>query len=359
MKLSDLAQGRDNNFNLIRIIAAFAVLVNHSFALAIGTVNAQPTLFNITLGRVALDALFITSGFLVTASLLKRQDTIEFVVARILRLYPALLVMQVLVVFGLGFFFTTAGRASYLTSAHTFLFWIKGSTLVAGVDQTLPGVFQNNPLKNYVNGSLWTMPYETGLYGILLGLWLVLGIVPGGRLRALKVTVVGCAAVAALLYIFSYLYMTGESIVLRFFVSYFSGAAFYVLKDRIVLSRRVFWSMIVGAVTLSFFGERVFFVAYVLVLPYVLLYIAYVPSGLVRIYNQVGDYSYGVYIYTWPVQQSIAALVPGVSVLAMGLFSAGITIMLAALSWHLIERRALQLKGRTAAYARSFYPAHI
>ena len=111
--------------------------------------------------------------------------------------------------------------------------------------------------------------------------------------------------------------------------------------------------------TLSFFGERVFFVTYVMVLPYVLLYIAYVPSGLVRIYNQVGDYSYGVYIYTWPVQQSIAALVPGVSVPAMMLFSAGITIVLAALSWHLIERRALHLKERTAAYARSFCPAHI
>ncbi len=361
MKLSDLAQGRDNNFNLIRIIAALAVLVDHSFALVIGRLDAMLFLDStgLNISTLAVDVFFVTSGFLVTSSLLTRQNSIEFVLARALRIYPALLVMQVLVVFGLGLFFTTAGRASYLTSDHTFLYWVKGSTLVTGLVTTLPGVFENNPFNNFINGSLWTMPYEVGMYAILVGIWAVLCIVPRVRSRAFKITIVGCAAVAALLLLTCHLYMIQAGMFLHLFVMFFSGAAFFVVRDRVVLSRWVFLSMIVVVPSLAMFGEQVFFAAYVLALPYVLLYIAYVPSGLVRTYNQVGDYSYGVYIYAWPVQQSIAALVPGVSVLAMLLVSASVTIVLAALSWHLIEQRALRLKGRYAGYAKSLLPVSL
>lgn len=359
MKLSNLTQGRDNNFNLIRIIAAFAVLVDHSFALSLGSPDAVPTIIGMSMAVLPVDVFFVTSGFLVTASLLKRQSIIEFVLARVLRIYPALLVMQFLVVFGLGLFFTTAPWKSYLVSYHTFLYWIKGSTLFTGLVTTLPGVFESNPFKNIVNGSLWTMPYEIGMYAILVGIWAVLYIVPRVRFRAFKITIVGSAAVAALLLLFCYLYMIQAGMFLRLFVMFFSGAAFFVARDRIVLSRSVFLSMIVVVPSLAMFGEQVFYAAYVLALPYVLLYIAYIPSGLVRTYNQVGDYSYGVYIYAWPVQQSIASLVPGVSVLAMLLVSASVTIVLAALSWHLIEQRALQLKGRYADYARRLFPVSL
>ena len=91
MKLSNLTEGRDNNFNLIRIVAALAVLVDHSFALAIGTADARPFLINssLNISFLAVDIFFVTSGFLVTASLLTRQNTMEFVLARALRIYPA------------------------------------------------------------------------------------------------------------------------------------------------------------------------------------------------------------------------------------------------------------------------------
>ena len=80
MKLSNFTQGgRDNNFNLIRVIAALAVLITHSFALAIGTGDAEPfqQTLGMTMGTIAVDIFFITSGFLVTASLLTRQSIIE------------------------------------------------------------------------------------------------------------------------------------------------------------------------------------------------------------------------------------------------------------------------------------------
>jgi peptidoglycan/LPS O-acetylase OafA/YrhL len=91
-------------------------------------------------------------------------------------------------------------------------------------------------------------------------------------------------------------------------------------------------------------NKDIFFVVYVLTIAYILFYIAYISSGLIRKYNQVGDYSYGVYIYAFPVQQSVAALVPGISVLSMLLIAAPVTLLLAAFSWHFLERYALELK---------------
>ena len=125
------------------------------------------------------------------------------------------------------------------------------------------------------------MPYEIGMYAILTGIWAVLYIVPGIRLRAFKITIVGCATVAVILFLLCHLYMIPEGKFLRLFVMFFSGATAFAVKDLIVLSRSVFLSLLVLIPLLSVFGEQVLFYAYVLALPYILLYLAYIPSGLV------------------------------------------------------------------------------
>lgn len=129
------------------------------------------------------------------------------------------------------------------------------------------------------------------------------------------------------------------------FFMFFSGASFYVLKEHITLSRLFFWIFVIALLLSAIANKHAFFVVYALTIAYVLFYIAYVPSGRIRKYNQMGDYSYGVYIYAFPIQQSVAALVPGASVLSMLSISASATFLLAALSWYLLERRALGLKG--------------
>lgn len=98
MKLSHYTQGRDNNFNLIRIVAAMAVLITHSFALT-GLAEPFRDSLGMSMGDIAVDIFFITSVFLVTASILTRQSALEFLWARILRIYPALLVMLFITVF--------------------------------------------------------------------------------------------------------------------------------------------------------------------------------------------------------------------------------------------------------------------
>lgn len=351
MKLSDFTQGRDNNFNLIRIVAALAVLITHSFALAIGTGDAEPfrESLGMSMGSIAVDVFFITSGFLVTASLLTRQSAIEFFWARVLRIFPALLIMLLLTVFGLGIFFTSLPLPSYLADSKTHIYLVKCTTLIIGVAYKLPGVFDGNPYKNAVNGSLWTMPHEIRMYAILAIAWVALRITKRIRLKMFELMMVTGAVVAGVFVIAQH---STEGHFARLFFMFFSGAAFYVLKEHITLSRLFFWLFVTALLLSAIASKHAFFLVYTLTIAYVLFYIAYIPSGRIRKYNQVGDYSYGVYIYAFPVQQSVAELVPGVSVLSMLSISAFATLLLAALSWHLLERRALGLKGLYVGHTR-------
>ncbi len=347
MKISNFTQGRDNNFNIIRIAAALAVLITHSFVLAIGSGDAEPfrEKLGMTIGSIAVDVFFITSGFLVTASLFSRKSTIEFIWARFLRIFPALLVMVLLTVFGLGVFFTSMPLESYLADSKTYIYLLKCSTLITGIVYNLPAVFDGNPYKNAVNSSLWTLPNELRMYAILASVWIALRITKSNRLRNFELAIVIAACIAGGAVMTIHFFFRTEWQFAKLFFMFFSGAAFYVLKERITLSHSYFWLFVVALCVSAIANKHVFFTIYTLTVAYVLFYLAYVPSGLVRKYNQVGDYSYGVYIYAFPVQQSVAALIHGVSVWPMILISGTVTLLFAVFSWHFLERRALGLKG--------------
>jgi peptidoglycan/LPS O-acetylase OafA/YrhL len=347
MKLSSLAHGRDNNFNLIRIVAALAVLISHSFTLALGPGDYEPIrqILGMTLGVIGVDLFFTTSGFLVTASLLTRQNAIDFTWARALRIFPGLVVMLVLTVFVLGVVFTALPLPSYFSDSATYFYLVKCATLITGVDYALPGVFEGNPFKSVVNGSLWTMPYEIGMYAVLAIIWIAFRKIARSRVAPFNCAIITIAVVAGFLAVTRHFYLPARDDLASFSFMFFSGASFYILKESITISHWAFCLSVVAMLFSAMINQHAFFLVYTLTIAYVLFYVAYVPSGRVRNYNRVGDYSYGVYIYAFPVQQSVAALVPGISVLALLLISASATLLLGALSWHLIERRSLGLKG--------------
>jgi hypothetical protein len=243
--------------------------------------------------------------------------------------------MLLLTVFGLGIFFTRLPVTSYLTDSLTYIYFLKCSTLIAGAAYKLPGVFEGNPFKYTVNGSLWTMPREIAMYATLAIVWVALRLTNSNRLKIFKLVIVTGAAIAGILVLARNFYLPGGTF-LGFFYMFFCGAAFCVLKEHIKLSRLFFLLVIVALVSSAITNKHAFFVIYELTIAYFVIYFAYVPSGLIRKYNQVGDYSYGVYIYAFPVQQSIAALIPGVSALSMLLIATAVTFVFAALSWHLL-----------------------
>jgi peptidoglycan/LPS O-acetylase OafA/YrhL len=58
----------------------------------------------------------------------------------------------------------------------------------------------------------------------------------------------------------------------------------------------------------------------------------------------IGDFSYGIYLYAFPIQQIIVHFVQGITALQLMSISLPCAIIAGILSWHLIEKKALKLK---------------
>jgi peptidoglycan/LPS O-acetylase OafA/YrhL len=355
-RLSEYAVGRDNNFNLIRLMAALSVLFSHSVA-ALGLPSSREFFFDhlgLSLAEMAVDVFFVTSGFLVAGSLVNRGDVIAFLWARALRIYPAIWVMLILTVFVLAPALTTLPLADYFASPKTHDYFVKCATLIGGVRYSLPRVFETNPLHGEFNGSLWTLPIELRLYCYLAAGWLVLAAAPAIRMRAMSVAapIVACAYLVLILRgrLFGAPFNAADSRIFMFLY----GTTLYLWRDRVPMSPGILFAAL-ACLLIASVNEQAFFVVYVVSLAPLVLHLAYLPKGRVLAFNDWGDCSYGVYIYAFPIQQTLAFLFPGMPLIAMILVSAAITLGVAALSWTLIEKRALALKGDfAAATSRAF-----
>lgn len=347
--LSTYTNNRDNNFNLVRFVAAALVLYSHCYPLSQGPETGDPlgAWINMTWGGIAVDVFFITSGFLITYSFFSRNNIIAFIWARILRIYPALFFAILFCVFAVGLYFTTHAISDYLSDPQTGNFFRKNVTLFSGVKYELPGVFADNPYKYAVNGPLWTLPYEIKMYtylGIIASVLIYIQKWKWPGKKALPVTFLGIALISVAANIANHFLSFSSDEFLRLFAMFFVGAAIYIFREYILLSSRVFL-LVVAALLLSVMNKDLFFITYSVSLPYLIFYLAYIPAGIIRNYNKVGDYSYGMYIYAFPVQQSVAAIFPEISVTAMLFIAFGITFILAFLSWHLVENKFLKMKG--------------
>jgi peptidoglycan/LPS O-acetylase OafA/YrhL len=281
VRLSEYAVGRDNNFTLLRFSAAMTVLFAHSVAV-LGLPPDSEFFYKrlgFSLGEMGLDMLFVTSGFLVTASLVVRQDLIAYLWARILRVYPGMWVMLVLTVFVLAPALTSLPRGAYYASPLTWEYFRKCATLLGGVRYSLPGVFDNLPLKGEFNGSLWTMPVEVRMYLYLAAIYVALAVAPALRLKAMRVVLPISAAVLIAIVLSQRL--TGgayNGANIRVFM-FLYGSSLFVWREKIPLGA---WLLggILAALVLASFDKTIFFVVYAACLAPLVLHLVYVPGGL-------------------------------------------------------------------------------
>lgn len=346
MSLADRVSGKDNNFNLIRLLAAFAVLASHSLMLATGHFrdNPIPDRLETSIGSIAVDVFFIVSGFLVTGSLATRQNLRGYLVSRALRIYPALIVMVALTIGLLGTSFTTRPWRDYFADAQTWQFAWMNVTLVFGNADFLPGVFETTPTSRLVNGSLWTIPHELRCYLLLGGLWLLASTVRGSRIHNFRNA---CVAVTLIFWIalpIDHFHLKTGLPFIQFFFMFMSGSIYFLFREHIELTARLFL-FLVTALLISTLHNDAFFLAYRFTLPYIVLWLAYIPTGTIRLFNKLGDYSYGFYIYAFPLQQSIMALRPQTSIVGLIFLSGGLALLCSIISWHLIEEKALRCKA--------------
>ncbi|WP_375291700.1 acyltransferase family protein [Qipengyuania sp.] len=344
--LAKLDSGRDNNFNLIRMVAASCVLVSHAFPIALGVGTLEPfeAETGFTLGWVCVAIFFAISGYLITRSYDRKPRIETWITARIVRLFPALIVVSGLIAMLYGPLFTTLSPQSYFSDPATYTYILRNVTLVK-IQYSLPGVFETMPMPDAINGSLWTLLHEVACYVAVM----VAGIL--GLLTSRR------RFVPALLLYFGAYWATGLPIVadlipaklaaLRFLSLPFAiGAAFYALRENIVLSWLV--AALLALLAALLIDTPLFRSAFVLALAYATFVFAYLPSGPIRRYNALGDYSYGIYIYAFPVQQAAVAIAGPMNPLTNMLISFPVTLVCAIASWYLIEKPSLARRGALA-----------
>ncbi|MCV6596707.1 MAG: acyltransferase [Mangrovicoccus sp.] len=337
--LADKAQGRDNNLNLLRMIAAMAVIVSHAWTFAYGRGISEPLkdLTGHTLGSYAVAVFFAISGFLITGSFQYSSSHRRFLLSRALRLFPALLVNLLFVAFLLGPLVTTLPWGAYFSMAEPYLFVIRNLTLVK-LEFHLPGVFETNPYTAVV-GSIWTLIYEVLCYcGVF-----VLGLIGVYKNRWLAT---GCLLGAFVLW--SVLKETGlpvpfhEKVVLGLALPFAIGSCFFVWRERIPLSLGLVAALFALAVLC--FDTLAFYPLLMLAISYASFWVGYMPGGWLLNYNKLGDYSYGVYIYGFPMQGLAMWLFGPQTPWENILYSVPMTMVLSVISWHYIEKPALDLK---------------
>jgi peptidoglycan/LPS O-acetylase OafA/YrhL len=322
---------RVNNFDSLRLLAALAVVVSHSFAIA-GA--AQPSIGGEQLGRVGVHAFFAISGFLIAQSWTVDPHLGRFFVKRCLRIFPALIVMLLLTTLVLGPALTVFSAGDYWGAGDTWMFLLRNSVFATAHE--LPGVFLDTPTAREVNAPIHTLQSEVLAYLAIAGLGIV------GAL-ARKWTV---PAIAVLLFMAPHQSVVPYPGTIAFFQAFACGAALYVLRDRIPWH----WTLVLVTVA-AWLGATAAVqddIAVVAV-TYATIFVAYRGPGLLRRFSSRGDFSYGIYIFAWPVGQTLASLWgPSISPIAVLAISLPVTLALAASSWFLIERPALEYKKRFA-----------
>ncbi len=347
-----------NSIGFIRFFLAFLVLYAHAFELG---GFGHDFVYHLSgdvysLGAIAVDGFFALSGYLITSSYLRLKSLPIFLWHRILRIFPGYWICLIVVGIGLPLLFGNPPDIGYI--GHNFLQLITNAfaaivgfviplligwlpnlqhiqqkiLLFQGQDIITP-LFINNPIPNVINGSLWTLEPEFRAY-LLIGLLGFVGVLRKNFTYCLLLLV----WVAYVLYFKKHPDLALVSN-LRLPAHFLAGAAFYFWNPPLkpILAAAAF---VLGAIALlgGFYP-----VVSPLTITYLLLWLAAVlPFQSI---GRIRDYSYGLYIYAYPVQQTIAAYkFTQWGYLIYLLLSVICTLIFASLSWHFIEKPALKCK---------------
>ena len=364
------AYGRQNNFDLLRLIAAWLVIITHGYALTGQSVDLDPlarlTARHLHLSNLAVRTFFIISGYLIAASALRSPSLGVFTRNRFLRLWPGLAVCITLTVIVLGPAFTSFSLHDYWAAPKTWHYF--RYLLIAKLPLSLPGVFKTHPSAT-INGSLWTLQYEVACYIIVAGM-----LVMGWMRKKGPTLILGGVWLA----VFAHMRLFGYSDRIKFALIYthfqtdefvyFSGyfiagmVAFFLVRDGFRLKAWMGWASAAALLFWFWVGEWAYHsdhnifsfllhsswpFDYVL-LPIIVFCLAFAPAPdwLRHPLGPGRDWSYGIYIYGMPVQQIVYELSSGQWPFWLYQTTCLLAVLpLAAASWALIEGPALRLKG--------------
>lgn len=339
--LADVAAGRDNNVLAIRYLAAAAVILFHSYALT-NHWTAEPLwkrLPPLNLGAVGVGAFFVLSGALITQSWVARPSLRAFLAARVLRIYPALFAAVLVTIVLAGASVDVPWR-TWFASPEVRRYLLRAATAIGGID-TIASAFATNPYPYAVNGSLWTLPVEVRLY-LLVALAGLVGLLVRPRIWLAAAAVLVALALARPAWV--PLNPNTDAARLAAFL-FLLGSLSFVWRHRLPLSLPAA-VVVLAAIAVDPGGAIRTGPGFALALVYLVLVAGWHPALRLPHFSRAPDWSYGLYVYAFPIQQTIARLEPGITPLPLFAASLAATLAAAALSWHFIEAPALRLKSR-------------
>jgi len=336
----------------LRLFLAALVLYDHSCALISGggeqfyrmELVSRLTRLHLASGDLAVDGFFVISGFLITHSWLSSPSLRKFLWKRVLRIYPAFLVVAVmcLLVFGPLAAVGPVGRLFSRRALEAFSLRCFALQEIK-IDSALAG-----PFARAIDLSTWTIRYEFVCYFAVA----MLGLIGLFRRRALTLVLFG-----AWLILYE---LEGHGLSLfgsrgshspahalpRLGEFFLAGMCFCVYRYCIPKARRLFWLSVAILIGCIGWGHGV-----ELALPifgtYALLYMAFWRNSKLTKFGRYGDFSYGTYLYSFPIQHLLVRyLYRSLNLYAMILWAAPITALFAWASWRWVEEPCLKLKPR-------------
>lgn len=326
---------RENNFTIIHIFGALLVIIGHQYVLmGLGT----PTIMGWAPHTVGVRVLFLISGYLVSMSYMRKHSRKEYLIKRISRLYPGLIVCLLITILGLYFFSTKPEM--YWASAKLYLL----SNLAMRPVFALTGVFESN-IAPSVNGSLWTLPVELICYIILIP---ILDIFKAVEKRNAAFAKIGFLVILVSLSIFLCYYetnMAGKILVfwgtdlyslLPLLLWFLIGCGYYILDLKKYCNLQL--ACVIALFFFLFTGTL-----RNLMLPYVW---GYLVMSFALTKNPIfaravkHDVCYGLYLFSFPVQQMLLAVLesrPGINVTICIALTIAITWVLAEITYRFIE----------------------
>lgn len=341
------ANYRPAGFDYERITLALAVIAWHTIVVCYGPIVEKQIWVSPwrPMAYFIVPSFFALSGFLVGGSL-ERNDLPSFITLRAMRIFPALAAEVVISALVIGPLVTSLPLRTYFTSRGFFTYFLN---IIGDIHYVLPGVFLSNPSGGWVNLQLWTVPLELESY-LAISLLSLLALHKRPRLLLVILTAI-CLA-----------YMAWQSVTGRYppfdvrppgsiaVLAFLFGVSLNGLRNQIVFS----WTLFVASVLIAWVSVSFQATAYLGPLP-----IAYatVFLGLQNPERNVivagADYSYGMYLYGFPIQQLIVYFAPWSRVWYINLIaSVLVSGLCAAFSWHVIESKVLARRKNAVAWVR-------
>lgn len=339
-----MAEFNRNNLDAVRLIAAFLVLYGHSFVF----LGLREPLFLswLPLGSLGVFIFFTISGYLISQSWQRDPHAIRFLQRRALRIFPGLAVCVLLLVFVLGPALTTWSIRDYFQSAYT---WGYLRNIALYISYYLPGVFESARVPNAVNGSLWSLPVEFLMYLVVL----IVGVIAGSR------WVIAFLAISSAFISIGWA-QVGEQVVIYGFdlrqvficgTYFWIGAAIYLFDLKRYFSISIVMMALITLICFEPWAGILQVVAWG-ALPVAVLAFGLSYNRILGWLTRTGDYSYGIYIYAFPIQQTVIYLLPEIKIGSYLMLCSSVVLSCAILSWHLVEKRAMKLKPKTMGLSR-------